>query len=220
MNCDGAKMPPDKVTAIPETPTETPTLNPDLGPKHTSELGPWTFTFLENLRKSGNVSFAAREAGQPRNFVYSHRRRDVDFCADWEDALEEAADRLELEALRRAVEGTSEARFFGGDMVGSVQRYSDNLLMFLLKARRPWQFDPQFRGKIPAPEEADQAWLLLQIGLGGYVVGRSVEKISPHKKTASLPPTPEMATEPSIHGNSSNAPAKAPKKTPSKAPKR
>lgn len=67
---------------------------------------------------------------------------------------------------------------------------------------------------------ADQAWLLLQIGLGGYVVGRSVEKISPHKKTASPPPTPEMATEPSIHGNSGNAPAKAPKKTPSKAPKR
>ena len=26
---------------------------------------------------------------------------------------------------------------------------------------------------------APQAWLLLQIGLGGYVVGRSVEKISP-----------------------------------------
>jgi|GEM_PF-76786 len=26
---------------------------------------------------------------------------------------------------------------------------------------------------------ADEAWLLLQIGLGGYVVGRSVEKISP-----------------------------------------
>ena len=26
---------------------------------------------------------------------------------------------------------------------------------------------------------ADQAWLLLQIGLGGYFVGRSVEKISP-----------------------------------------
>ena len=26
---------------------------------------------------------------------------------------------------------------------------------------------------------ADEAWTLLQIGLGGYVVGRSVEKISP-----------------------------------------
>ena len=30
---------------------------------------------------------------------------------------------------------------------------------------------------------ADQAWLLLQIGLGGYVVGRSVEKISPQIAT-------------------------------------
>lgn len=27
---------------------------------------------------------------------------------------------------------------------------------------------------------ADQAWTLLQIGLGGYVVGRSAEKIAPH----------------------------------------
>jgi len=26
---------------------------------------------------------------------------------------------------------------------------------------------------------ADQAWTLLQIGLGGYVVGRSAEKIAP-----------------------------------------
>ena len=30
---------------------------------------------------------------------------------------------------------------------------------------------------------SDEAWLLLQIGLGGYVVGRSVEKIAP-KMTA------------------------------------
>lgn len=27
---------------------------------------------------------------------------------------------------------------------------------------------------------AEQAWTLLQIGLGGYVVGRSAEKIAPH----------------------------------------
>jgi hypothetical protein len=34
---------------------------------------------------------------------------------------------------------------------------------------------------------ADQAWLLLQIGLGGYVVGRSVEKISPQIANGNLP---------------------------------
>jgi hypothetical protein len=44
---------------------------------------------------------------------------------------------------------------------------------------------------------ADQAWLLLQIGLGGYVVGRSVEKISPQitpKQHASNHPRREGAS--------------------------
>ena len=44
---------------------------------------------------------------------------------------------------------------------------------------------------------ADQAWLLLQIGLGGYVVGRSVEKISPQitpKQRASNHPRREGAS--------------------------
>ena len=59
----------------------------------------------------------------------------------WADALEEAADRLEMEAFRRAVEGIGEDRFFKGDVVGRVTRYSDRLLMFLLKARRPDRFD-------------------------------------------------------------------------------
>jgi hypothetical protein len=31
---------------------------------------------------------------------------------------------------------------------------------------------------------APQAWTLLQIGLGGYVAGRSLEKIAPHVATA------------------------------------
>jgi hypothetical protein len=37
---------------------------------------------------------------------------------------------------------------------------------------------------------ADQAWLLLQIGLGGYVVGRSVEKISPQITAIANNPPP------------------------------
>jgi len=32
---------------------------------------------------------------------------------------------------------------------------------------------------IVAPELPDQAWRLIQLGLGGYVVGRSAEKIAP-----------------------------------------
>ena len=97
----------------------------------------WQDMFLTALRQTGNVSAAARAAGVARSRCYEVRRRDPDFATGWQDALEEAADWLEFEALRRAVEGTEEDRFFGGHIVGQVTRYSDALLMFLLKARRP-----------------------------------------------------------------------------------
>ena len=101
----------------------------------------WYPVFLEGLRATGNVSEAARAATICRSRVYECRQRDPVFAAAWADAQEEAADRLEMEAFRRAVEGIGEDRFFKGDVVGRVTRYSDRLLMFLLKARRPDRFD-------------------------------------------------------------------------------
>ncbi len=101
----------------------------------------WQAVFLDRLRATGNVSEAARAARICRSRVYECRHRDAVFAAAWADALEEAADRLEMEAFRRAVEGIGEDRFFKGDVVGRVTRYSDRLLMFLLKARRPERFD-------------------------------------------------------------------------------
>ena len=49
---------------------------------------------------------------------------------------------------------------------------------------------------------ADQAWLLLQIGLGGYVVGRSVEKISPQINAiaGTAPTRPNRRTPPQAAG--------------------
>lgn len=97
----------------------------------------WQEGFLTHLRETGNVSAAARAAGTCRSRCYEWRRRDRGFAAAWADALEEAADRLEMEAFRRAVTGVGEDRFFQGSVVGEVTRYSDSLLMFLLRARRP-----------------------------------------------------------------------------------
>ena len=103
----------------------------------------WRGVFLTALRETGNVSASARRAGTSRSVCYGRRRRDSGFAAAWEDALEEAADRLEMEAFRRAVDGVGEDRFFGGHVVGEVTRYSDALLMFLLRARRPQRFGPR-----------------------------------------------------------------------------
>jgi len=100
----------------------------------------WQEVFLVHLRNTGNVSAAARAAGTCRSRCYEWRRRDHVFAAAWVDALEEAADRLEMEAFRRAVTGVGEERFFQGRVVGEVTRYSDSLLMFLLRARRPARF--------------------------------------------------------------------------------
>ena len=116
----------------------------------------WQASFLTALRQTGNISAAAREAGVARSRCYDLRRRNPDFAASWEDALEEAADWLELEALRRAVEGTEEDRFFGGHIVGQVTRYSDALLMFLLKARRPGRFSIG-TGRRPTGDHATDA---------------------------------------------------------------
>jgi hypothetical protein len=56
--------------------------------------------------------------------------------------LEEAADVLLAEARRRAIEGVEEPIMHQGQVVTTVRRYSDLLLIFLLKSARRRDFDP------------------------------------------------------------------------------
>ena len=60
--------------------------------------------FLTALGETGNVSAVVRRAGASQSVCYARRRRDTVFAAVWEDALEEAADRLKMEAFLRAAE--------------------------------------------------------------------------------------------------------------------
>ena len=68
------------------------------------------------------------------------RRRSEDFAAQWDNALEEGTDLLEAEARRRAVTGIDKPVYYKGEVVGSITKYSDRLLMFLLRAHRPQKF--------------------------------------------------------------------------------
>jgi hypothetical protein len=47
---------------------------------------------------------------------------------------------LEYEAVRRAYHGVEEPVFYNGVQCGSVTKYSDKLLMFLLRARNPAKY--------------------------------------------------------------------------------
>ncbi|WP_051285332.1 hypothetical protein [Nisaea denitrificans] len=96
--------------------------------------------FLKALAETGNVSEAARKARLDRSNAYQIRRQDQAFADAWDDALDMAVDLLEAEARSRAVEGVEQPRFHQGRICGTVRKYSDSLLMFLLRAHRPETF--------------------------------------------------------------------------------
>jgi len=95
--------------------------------------------FLDLLAEIGNVSRAAKACNLPRRTLYSCRAVDRAFASAWDVSLEIGLDALEDEAIRRAREGFEEPVFHGGLRCGSVRKYSDLLLIFLLKSRRPYR---------------------------------------------------------------------------------
>jgi hypothetical protein len=121
--------------------------------------------FLKALAETGSVATSAALAGTSRTRVYELRKVDQEFAGAWEDAEEIAADRLEGEARRRAVEGVEEPLVSAGKLVRdengqpiTVTRYSDNLLLALLKAHRPPRRERPMRFQLkPLRSAADAA---------------------------------------------------------------
>lgn len=94
-------------------------------------------TFLAALREGATHSAAAERAGVSQQTLRRWRQADEEFALQVADAIDAGTDRMIDEARRRAVDGHEEPIYHRGVAVGSAQRYSDNLLMFLIKARRP-----------------------------------------------------------------------------------
>ncbi len=93
---------------------------------------------------TANLTTAAAAAGIHRTLVWKWQEADDEFCAALNEAREQAYDRLEQEALRRAVEGTQRKRpiIVGREVVDYeiITEYSDRLLEMLLKAARPEKY--------------------------------------------------------------------------------
>lgn len=82
----------------------------------------WVLPFLETMRATGNVAASARVAGVSSAAPYNLRERDADFACEWDNALEDATDTLELEARRRAVEGVAEPVVYQGQLTPVWER--------------------------------------------------------------------------------------------------
>lgn len=93
--------------------------------------------FLKSLEETHIVTDAARAAGVHRSTVYDWYEKDPEFAKLWDETVERSTELLEREAYRRAAVGVEEPVFYQGKQVGKVKRFSDTLLMFLIKARKP-----------------------------------------------------------------------------------
>jgi hypothetical protein len=72
----------------------------------------------------------------PQN-AYKARKSDAGFSDAWDQALEAGIQVAEEALFTRAVTGWQKPVFYQGDEVATVTEYSDTLLQFLLRAKRP-----------------------------------------------------------------------------------
>lgn len=100
--------------------------------------------FLE-LRSNGEpTGSAAQLIETPIATVYHWRDDYPEFKAAW-DAVEQKAntaliDRLEQAAWKRALEGFDDPVYYRGELVATNKRYSDTLLIFMLKGAHPQKY--------------------------------------------------------------------------------
>lgn len=102
--------------------------------------------FLVAYASTGNICEAAKAARIERRQHYRWLE-DPEYAKAFDDAHETAGETLEAEARRRAESGWDEPVFgklpgkdTGSGQVGVVRKYSDTLLIFLLKGAKPEKY--------------------------------------------------------------------------------
>jgi hypothetical protein len=93
--------------------------------------------FLDAYKEMGNISRASTASNIDRRSHYRWLENDEAYAENFAEAEKEAIEKLEAEARRRASEGYEEPVFYKGEVCGTVRKYSDVLLMFLLKGLKP-----------------------------------------------------------------------------------
>jgi hypothetical protein len=91
---------------------------------------------LDELRRLPNLSHAASKVGTTAQTVRRHMADDAAFKAEVDEALEDGADAIEGEAMRRAIDGTSRPVIYQGQITDTYKEVSDSLLVTVLKAHK------------------------------------------------------------------------------------
>ena len=121
----------------------------------------WRSQFLKALAMSDNTSFSLKAASVAYNTYRAHIQNDPDFAAQVREAEERGAYVLEAAAWSRAVEGRLEPVVQGGVVVAYVRKFSDRLLIELLRAHMPDKFKTPGTGSTDIQMNQDNRKLLV-----------------------------------------------------------
>ena len=106
--------------------------------------------FLRVYRATLSVGTAARASNIGRRH-YHWLEQDPAYQSAFTALRQEIFDELHDQAVQRAVQGWLEPVVYKGVTCGSVRRYSDRLLMFLLQLDMPEKYGPPRRVRRPRP---------------------------------------------------------------------
>ena len=121
--------------------------------------------FLDGLRGGWSITKSAWAAGVVETTVRDWRIKSLaslqedgtykdNFCVRWVEAYDAGVDKLEDEATRRAIHGVEKPIYQGGVLVGTTTEYSDTLLTFALRGKKPGTYNTErheLTGKDGAP---------------------------------------------------------------------
>lgn len=114
--------------------------------------------FLLCLSRCGLINHSAAAAGVHPTTITDHRQKDEQFDNAVDQALGYFRDRVEAEAIRRAIDGVEVPEFYKGQVVGTKTQYSDRLLEKIMN-----RYIPEYR---------DAAAAEISLNAGVLVVNR------------------------------------------------
>lgn len=105
----------------------------------------WQDRFLAAYRAHMMSTHAAHIAGVGYKTYLKERQQNEAFAVACADVEEHFTQQMEREAFRRAVKGTDKPVVSMGEVVTTEKQFSDTLLIFLLKSRRPETYRDNYK---------------------------------------------------------------------------
>lgn len=135
--------------------------------------------FCRLLETGMSVAESARGAGFSVNAFRGARSADPAFAQAWDEAYDAGGEVIDEEVRRRAIEGTEEPIVFMGRVIGTTRKYSDTILIFYAKSRRPLRYCDKARMAV-----LQRAWLKEDMQEGGPLDPEALRDLSTRLENA------------------------------------